>query len=111
MVALDNGAADRQPYPHPVTLGRIKRVEQPRHFLLRNSHARILYSQAYTVALVLFRSYDQHPRPIVDAAHRVRCISDLAGACTWTVVRTPANGKSSKLAAGKLIPPAAAKFI
>src|SRR5712691_4941655 len=51
-VRLDNPAADRQPQPHPLRLGRIEGVEQVRETLRGEPDARIAHRHPYCLGRV-----------------------------------------------------------
>src|ERR1700761_7924096 len=71
MMALDDGATDRQANPHTATLRRVKRIEKFLHTLRFETRTGVPHRQAYAVVLVPFGSDQQLSRSIVDVAHRV----------------------------------------
>ena len=76
MMALDNGATDRQPDTHAAILGCVKRFEKLVQALRSNTHACVLHAQAHMITFVSFGSDGQLPRTIVYAAHRVGGIQE-----------------------------------
>jgi hypothetical protein len=68
-MSLDDGAADGQADPHAPFFGRVKRLEKFVGTLSIDPDARILHGQAYAIAAITLRFYNDFPRPTVYTAY------------------------------------------
>src|SRR5262245_34663695 len=76
VMSLDDGAADGEANTHAVALRRVEGVEQLGHVPRVDADADIAHAHAHTIAVLVFGSDQQLPRPIVHGGHRIRGVAD-----------------------------------
>jgi hypothetical protein len=75
-VVLDDGAADRQPHPQTVRLGRIKRFKETLGIGLRQPRTRIAYRHESTVWFGIASADQQLALSLGDLTHRFNGVHD-----------------------------------
>src|SRR5262249_32706973 len=75
-MSLDYGAGDGEADTHAVAFRRVEGVEQLGHVLRVDTDPGISHAHAHTIAVLVFRSDPQLPRPILHGAHRIRGVAD-----------------------------------
>src|SRR6266480_1629002 len=76
VMSLNDGAADGEADTHAVAFRRVEGVEQLGHALRVDADAGIAHAHAHTIAVLVFGSDQQLPRPIVHGGHRIRGVAD-----------------------------------
>jgi hypothetical protein len=68
-VILDNGAANREPYPHAPALRGVESIKNSFHALSVKTNPRVLDRYPHLVGLFVLRSDEQLSRPPSNTAH------------------------------------------
>jgi len=75
-MSLDDGATDGEADAHALAFRRVEGIEQLGQVLRVDADAGIAHGHPDTIAVLVFGSDQQPPRPILNGSHRIRGVAD-----------------------------------